>query len=68
MRVVSNIGAEYIVHDLVQNKDIPVHVTRMKVFEHVLLAYPGMCIRTNVILRRLINMALFVDYKQLDLF
>ena len=34
MRVVSNIGAEYIVHDLVQNKDIPVHVTRMKVFEH----------------------------------
>ena len=34
MRVVSNIGAEYIVHDLVQNKDIPIHVTRMKVFEH----------------------------------
>ena len=34
MRVISNIGAEYIVHDLVQNKDIPIHVTRLKVFEH----------------------------------
>ena len=33
------------------------------------VAYPGgMCTTTNVILRRLINMALFVDYKQLDLF
>jgi hypothetical protein len=34
MRVISNIGAEYIVHDLVQNKNIPIHVTRMKAFEH----------------------------------
>ena len=34
MRVISNVGAEYIVHDLVQNKDIPVNISRMKTFEH----------------------------------
>jgi hypothetical protein len=34
MRVVSNQGAEYIVHDLVRNKNINVHVTRLKKFEH----------------------------------
>ena len=34
MRVVSNQGAEYTVHDLVQNRDITVHVTRLKKFEH----------------------------------
>jgi hypothetical protein len=34
MRVISNIGAQYTLHDLVQNKNISVHVTRMKNFEH----------------------------------
>ena len=34
MRVISNIGAEYILHDLVKNKNIPIHVKRLKVFEH----------------------------------
>jgi len=34
MRVISNIGAEYIVHNIVQNTEIPVHATRMKVCEH----------------------------------
>jgi len=34
MRVVSNKGAEYILHDLVKNKNISVHVSRLKVFEY----------------------------------
>ena len=34
MRVVSNKGAEYTVRDLVQDKDILVHVKRLKVFEY----------------------------------
>ena len=34
MRVKSNSGAEYILHDIVQNKDISVHVSRLKQFEH----------------------------------
>ena len=34
MRVVSNKGAEYILHDLVKNKNISIHVSRLKVFEY----------------------------------
>ena len=34
MRVVSNKGPEYTIHDLVRNTDIKVHVTRLKQFEH----------------------------------
>ena len=34
MRVISNEGAEYTLHDLVQNKNVTVHVTRLKKFEH----------------------------------
>ena len=34
MRVVSNNGAEYQVHDLVRNHTISVHVSRLKAFEH----------------------------------
>ena len=34
MRVISNKGAEYTVHDLVRNQNIPVHVSRLKRFEH----------------------------------
>jgi hypothetical protein len=33
MRVISNNGAEYTVHDLVRNQNIPVHVSRLKRFE-----------------------------------
>jgi len=34
MRVISNKGAEYLLHDLVQDKQIPIHVKRLKKFEH----------------------------------
>ena len=34
MRVISNTGAEYIVHDLVQDKNIKVHVSRLKHFDN----------------------------------
>ena len=34
MRVISNNGSEYKLHDLVQNKDITVHISRLKPFEH----------------------------------
>ena len=34
MRVISNKGAEYTLLDLVQNKNVTVHVTRLKEFEH----------------------------------
>jgi len=34
MRVISNKGAEYILRDLVQDKNITVHVSRLKKFEH----------------------------------
>ena len=34
MRVISNQGAEYVLHDLVQDKQIPIHVSRLKKFEH----------------------------------
>ena len=34
MRVVSNKDAEYTLHDLVKNKHISVHVSRLKVFEY----------------------------------
>ena len=34
MRVISNNGAEYKVHDLVRNHTISVHVSRLKRFEH----------------------------------
>ena len=34
MRVISNQGAEYTLHDLVQNKNVIVHVSRIKKFEH----------------------------------
>ena len=34
MRVVSNNGTEYKVHDLVRNHTISVHVSRLKAFEH----------------------------------
>jgi hypothetical protein len=34
MRVISNKGAEYTLHDLVQNKNVTIHVTRLKEFEH----------------------------------
>ena len=34
MRVISNKGAEYILHDLNRNKDIPIHVSRLRAFVH----------------------------------
>ena len=34
MRVISNNGAEYLVHDLVRNQNIPIHASRLKRFEH----------------------------------
>ena len=34
MRVISNKGAEYTVHDLVRNQNIPDHVSRLKRFEN----------------------------------
>ena len=34
MRVISNKGAEYMVYDLVNNKAIPIHVSRLKDFVH----------------------------------
>jgi len=34
MRVISNNGSEYKLHDLVQNKDISVHISRLKEFKH----------------------------------
>ena len=34
MRVISNAGAEYKVHDIVRNHTISVHVSRLKTFEH----------------------------------
>ena len=34
MRVFSNQGAEYTLHDLVQNKNVLIHVSRLKKFEH----------------------------------
>ena len=34
MRVISNQGAEYTLHDLVQNKNVLVHVSRLKKLEH----------------------------------
>ena len=34
MRVISHQGSEYKVHDLVRNRDIKVHVSRLKAFEH----------------------------------
>ena len=34
MRVISNEGAEYTLHDLVQNKNVTIHVTRLKNFEY----------------------------------
>ena len=34
MRVISNIGAEYLVHDLIKDKQKLVHVTRMKAYNH----------------------------------
>ena len=34
MRVVSNQGADYMVYDLVKNKTIPIHVSRLKAFVH----------------------------------
>ena len=34
MRVISNNGAEYLLLDLVQNKKISVHISRLKRFEY----------------------------------
>ena len=34
MRVISNKGAEYILHDLVKNKNIAIHVSRLKAVGH----------------------------------
>ena len=34
MRVIGNTGAEYTIHDLVQDKDIKVHVSRLKHFDY----------------------------------
>ena len=34
MRVISNNGSEYKLHDLVKNKDVNIHISRLKLFEH----------------------------------
>ena len=34
MRVIGNTGAEYIVHDLIQDKNMKVHVSRLKNFDY----------------------------------
>jgi len=61
MRVISNQGAEYTLHDLVQNKNVLIHVSRLKKFEHdSRLGYvasedlwlPWSSLRTNTVLHQ----------------
>jgi hypothetical protein len=44
MRVISNKGSEYKLHDLVKDKDITVHISRLKSFEHDSLRHDPLAI------------------------